>query len=448
LQTCFGRIDIGQDSASCVAAAFYLDETFIEYAIDRANAAYYDPKFARPDGGFTRTQHTESLEFLRLSGGAPRLAQVAEGDITAQWKLIPVVFDTTHLFAVQNRGDTSQYLYRDTGGALRAGALSGTPPSGPLWAMDEANHPYLFDLQGTTVHFVRPLQAFDSALRFSSNQLNFAGIGTGSVWRFDGGVKVLAPPMSAPASVRSGAGFVELKQESPRLHFTIFTLSYLTPDPDTVLLERRAFTGAGVYILPSDAQRIRIKAECVGCDFLGDTTIFDRDYDRPPNRCFETRGPFFDPHYSKCDPAQGAIATFAKNAAEQVSCEIRALVNFLPSAVDQLGLEEVPRDLLNVRLQRAQRTLFSAGDLSGPGFSGCAPYQSMSFGAGASVGAFNFDAGGEIGLVWGLSQATAGVDSYSSVAVSDSGSIFRIASIGAAVSLGVWTDAPRDTAGR
>lgn len=448
LQSCFGGIEINNDSPSCVTATFYIDAVFIQNAIDRAVANYYDPKFARPDNGFTRIQHTETRQFLRLSAGSPSVAQVAESDLSAQWKLIPVAFDATYLFALQSRQSSNLYLYRDPGGALRAGALPGTAPSGPLWATDEANQPYLFDLQGTTGHFVRPVQAFDSALRFSSNQLSFAGIGTGSVWRFDGGVRVPAPPMSASIPIPSGVGFVELKQESPPLYAARFTLSYYAPSGGTMRLQRREFTGAGVHIIPSDAQRIRIKAECVGCGFLGDTTIFERNYDRPPNRCFETRGPFFDPHYGKCDPAQGAIATFAKNAAEQVSCEIRALVNFLPSAVDQLGLEEVSRDLLNGRVQRAQRTLFSAGDLRGPDFSGCAPYQSMSFGAGASVGAFNFDAGGEIGLVWGLSQATAGVESYSSVAVSDSGSIFRIASIGAAVSLGVWKDAPRDTAGR
>ena len=441
LQICYvDNLDINNnDTANCATATWYFDAAVIQQAKDRAIANYYDPKFTAPAAGFTRIQNTKSREFLNLNGSALGMGQVAEGFQGAQWKLVPVAFDTTYFFAIQNRLSPSQYLYRDAGGAVLAGPLPGTVPNGSSWATVPENQPYLFALDGSTNYFVRPFQDRQQNLRANNGQLSFAAASSGTVWRLDGGVKVPAPA--------SASGFVQLQAATPPLYDTDFSISYRYPMGNAKTLQTLSFTGAGNYVLPADARDIHVQMVCVGCGLgFSDVTIYDKTWDRPPNRCLESRGPFYDPYVGDCDPTQGSLAVFATNAATQVTCEIAALANYIPSAFDQLAIDDIADDLIAGDVDSAQQQLFSQGDLRGPDLSACDPYQAMSFGAGASAGLFSLNAGGSIGVVWGLTSGS-GALSYTSTGTSVNGEP-RLLSAEAGIAIGVWKDTPKNFKGQ
>lgn len=433
LLVCGDRLDI--NASGCATGVWYIDAALIAAAQQRAIDAYYDPAFAAPASGFTRIQHTRSREFLSLVGGAPVMARVVESDTAAQWLLVPVALDRSYLFAIRNRQDPTRYLSRDANGQLRTGPLPGAAPGADDWATVAANQPFLFAIDGTENYFVRPLQqrtnylgVFNAAPRFEPS------VGGGTVWRFDGGVKTPAPAQ--------GTSFVEIRREDAPLYNVTFTLSWKQRSSSSNSLVTVNRTGPGVFVMPSDAQDIRAKAVCNGCGaFFSDRTVFDLRFDRPPNRCYETRGPFFDPHHGRCESLSGQIAAFTVNAAQQATCELQALVNFLPVAFDQLAIEDIAADLLAQDFESAQARLFAQGDVSGPDLSGCDSYESMTFGAGASAGVFNLNVGGGIGVAWGLTQATSGALSYTATGGSFD-STPRLLSVSAPISLGVWKDRP------
>jgi len=440
LQKCGDDLDINSDQSGCIAPTFYIDGAVLQAARDRAFANYYDPQFAPPLDGFTRIQHTDSREFLRNNGGTLELARPGENWLSAQWELIPIRFDRKYYYAARNRSDSSQYLYR-ADGELRVGALpaGSAPPDGPEWAVTPANRPYLFDFDGSDTYAVRPLNAADTVLEANENTDEFpfiSGFAPDTLWRLDGGLPVPPPPPEAPVS----GNFVQLQNASKVI--VEFSANWLERGPDNVY--RREFrTGSGVFTMPSDSLDIRVRAECVGCEFLfvSDSTIFDLQFDQPPNECIEARGTGFNLHYGGCDPTEGNLAAFARGAAAAVGCEIGVLGGFIPSALSQLGVQDVVASLLAGDLAAAEESLFNQGDLRGPDFSSCSPYKSMTFGAGGSAGIAGINAGGEVGVVWGLNDDNAGADSYTSVSV-DAGGGLGLVSLEGSAALGIWKGDP------
>jgi hypothetical protein len=463
LLACSGKIDITADN--CPRGIFYIERQVLNAEKQRANAAYYDPKFAKPPAGLTRIQHRQSRQFLYANSGQLNLGRVDEGSTQAQWQLIPVQYNTDYLYAVRN-ASTNEYMARGQDGTsvgVEPLPIGSGVPDAPEWAAVVENRRFLFDLDGIQTTLILPYQFDQQGVGLRGSfvdseetlpELAFSALSRrGIVWNMDGGIPIPPAPIATPPGE---PGFVEVRDAG--LYITEWNIEYRVPGEVegnyiTVVRNNDQIEDRnGIVFMPENAYRIRVKATCIGCNPLeAETKAFTKRYDRPPNKCIQAAGTFANPHASNCEISEGSIIVFAMSAAEQSSCEIRTLIDYIPQLLEEPALQSMSEYLINGQFEKATSTLFNQGVMA-PDFTDCgAPYEAMSFGAGAEGGLLWFEGGGEIGIVWGLSEDTLGALSYSGYGYGvgeAAGLPTRVVSLGAVANFGFWKTVPRNLPGK
>lgn len=421
LQDCYKRMDIGSNEPNCEDLVVYIDEQYWLDAINSGVEGYYDPRFSEPTGSHTRIQHSKSRKFLSLDGSAVRIGTVAEADFSAQWELVEIQMARKYLFLIRNRADPSRFLHRTSSGGLGHAALPSALPDSALWVQDEANQPFVFDLDGNALdtYVLRPYLAKESALQSRDGALSFVGqLNSRTFWRFDGGV--------AESNLTNDIVLQEPTDGLGANWLVSFAISWMqtssSDEKEPSKWTKFQFTGPGVYSIPVTARDVKVLISCAACGFPSEDSFANGEvvefyeWDRPRDICLEPRGQGTNPYVSQCDPSESLLAKEAERILHENACPIGMALEHFANAFSVTGIEETGELLFQEDFERAKEALFSQGDARTPvsNFLECRyPFQSASFGVGGQAGLFGVEQSGEIGIAWNIVPDLADLDSVS-----------------------------------